>query len=100
MQDSKARTDKAVKQLSAMAERLQSAGPGYTTDVIGLHALDDWLIQIHIKATRARYASTIEKVVDELRDTANYCALALSLIEDAEPVPPATPKVITKSIDD
>lgn len=104
----KERTEKSVKQLQKMTERLQSAGPGYTTDVICLHSLDDWLVQIHIKATRARYAYSVEKVRDELIDTANYCALALSLIDDAEPIAvappvssgPSTSKVIAKSYDD
>jgi hypothetical protein len=78
------RTKKAVDQLQHMIDRLQSAGPGYTADVIVMHSLEDWMVQISIKATRARYACSITKAKDELIDTANYCALALSLIDDAE----------------
>jgi hypothetical protein len=77
------RTKKAIKQLEHMIDRLTSAGPGYTTDVIALHGLEDWLVQITIKATRARYSVSSSKLRDELIDTANYCALALSLLDDA-----------------
>ena len=84
MSDPLERTEKAVAQLQKMIDRLKSAGPGYTTDVIALHSLEDWMTQITIKATRARYARTVDKTRDELVDTANYCALALSLLEEAE----------------
>lgn len=83
----KARTDKAIVQMKKMVERLESAGPGYTTDVIVLHSVDDWMTQIAIKTTRARYSQSIDKMKDELTDIANYCALTLSLIDDAVTMP-------------
>jgi hypothetical protein len=90
------RTRKAIDQLQRMIDRLKSAGPGYTGDVIAMHSLEDWMTQISIKSTRARYAKSIDKAEDELIDTANYCALALSLIEDAREVVPKSDVVIVK----
>lgn len=86
------RTENAIIQFQTMIERLKTAGPGYKVDVIGMHTVDDWLTQIDIKATRARYATTTAKRRDELRDVANYCALVLSLIDETEPEPKAPGK--------
>jgi|WetSurSiteA1Bulk_404760.scaffolds.fasta_scaffold168761_1 hypothetical protein len=91
------RTQAAIDQLQRMIDRLKTAGPGYTADVIGLHSVEDWMTQISIKATRARYSKSVEKTKDELIDVANYCALALSLIKDAEdmmPKPMCDPSVV------
>lgn len=78
------RTRAAIRVLKQAIKRLEEAGPGYTKDVISLHKSDDWMVQLAIKVTRARYAANLSKREDELIDVINYAALTLSLVKEDE----------------
>jgi len=51
--------------------------PGYTYSPLDELPSEAWTRQIQIKATRAVYATTPEKLYEELIDTAVYCILLL-----------------------
>lgn len=50
---------------------------GYSTSPIDELPLPVWLAQVQIKATRAKYATSVEKMRDELIDTAVYALLCI-----------------------
>ena len=50
---------------------------GYSKSPIDELPLDVWLAQVQIKATQAKYATTRDKLYDELRDTAIYALLCM-----------------------
>lgn len=60
-----------------LVEMQKGKGTGYKNSPLNELPLDVWLAQIQIKATRAKYATTEEKMLDELRDTATYSILAI-----------------------
>lgn len=50
---------------------------GYSKSPIEELPLDVWLAQVQVKATRAKYATGTDKMLDELRDTAVYAILCI-----------------------
>lgn len=56
-------------------------GSGYKQSPLNELPLDVWLAQIQIKATRAKYSTSEEKMLDELKDTATYCILTMMKIK-------------------
>lgn len=55
---------------------------GYNKSPIDELPLDVWLAQVQIKATRAKYATTRDKLYDELRDTAVYALLCMQKMSE------------------
>lgn len=50
---------------------------GYSKSPIEELPTDVWLAQVQVKATRAKYATSEDKRIDELRDTAVYAILCM-----------------------
>lgn len=67
-----------------LVEMQKDKGSQYEVSPISELPLDVWLAQIQIKATRAKYATTDEKMLDELRDTATYSILAILKMHGVE----------------
>ena len=61
----------------------ESKGTGYKVSPFNELPVDVWLAQIQIKATRAKYATSEEKQLDELQDTAVYCLLTMMKLQGA-----------------
>ncbi len=80
---------KITEILDAIKEMQQMKGKGYTQDVIPLLPYEAWETQIQIKVTRMKYASNVDKKVDELFDTIVYSLLLLErMSEDGVPLKP------------
>lgn len=66
-----------------LVEMQKDKGSQYEVSPISELPLDVWLAQIQIKATRAKYATTEAKMLDELRDTIVYSVLTIMKIHGA-----------------
>jgi hypothetical protein len=78
----KSASDVTFKSICDMlVEMQQGKQTGYRVSPINELPLDVWLAQVQIKATRAKYATSEDKLLDELRDTAVYSILAMLKIK-------------------